>query len=281
MIPEYLNGSPQMTTFLYVTGGDTDEMEIDFLQTTMQIDSAISARKSELPDWNFRKYTHANHMETFPKTFNDGYSLFSEKWNISANDLVALKGLKDNLLEQEIKKCFHRKSIVRRSEMAYSFITVLPVQAVAELNSDYRTAFDISSLSLKLLEIDSTIPKKDKEDLSTRLKEKRDYYNFQDICAIARNASDRKDYKVATQEYLRAFETNLILGTFSQRINCLTAFAQTGNTEAAFKQIELLANTFGLQGSYALTENPLLSPLHSDKRWKKYIKIIEENAKNN
>lgn len=279
MIPEYLNEFPAMTTFFYVSGGDTDQMEIDFLRTTMQIDSAITARNAEYPDWNFCKYVHANHMETFPKTFNDGYLLFSEKWNITAKDLLPFMGLQDTLLELEVKKCLHRKSITRRSEMDYSFRTVLRIQAVAEMNNNYSAAFDLSTLSLKLLEIDSTIPRKDKEDLFGKLSDKRTEYNFYNICSIAQNASDRKDYKLAAQEYLRAFEINLIRGTFFPRINCLTAFAQTGNIEAAFKQIDLLANSFGLRGSESLTENPLLSPLHSDKRWNRYIKILEENKK--
>jgi predicted alpha/beta superfamily hydrolase len=279
MIPEYLQTHPQLTTFFYVTGGDTDQMELDFLKTTMQIDSAITARKSEFPDWNFQQYEHANHMETFPKTFNDGYLLFQEKWKITTNDLVSMKGLQDSLLELEIKKCLHRKSITRRSEIPYSFKTVVnDVQAAAELNNDYRTAFNISTLSLRLLETDSGISQKGKDNLTAKFKEKREYYNFNEICNTALNASNRKDYKLAAQEYLRAFETGLIRGTFYQRINCLTAFAQTGNTEEAFKQIELLANTYELRGSGALTGNPLLSPLHKDKRWKKYVKILDENS---
>lgn len=280
MVPKYLAESPEMTTFFYVTGGDTDQMELDFLRTTMQIDSSIAARNSEFPDWNFRKYEHANHMETFPKTFNDGYLLFQEKWKITATDLVLMHGLQDSLLEQEIKRCLHRKSITRKVEMPYSLKTVLNhVQAAAELNEDYGTAFNISTLSLKLLEADSTIPQKDKDDLSVRIEDKRVYYNFNDICNTALVASNRKDYSLAAQEYVRAFEIGLIRGTYYQRINSLTAFAQTGNTEEAFKQIELLANRFELRGSSALTENPLLSPLHSDKRWKKYVKILDENAK--
>lgn len=280
MIPDYLNDFPEMNTFFYVTGGDVGQMENDFLRTTLQIDATIRARNSAFPDWNFRKYDHANHMETFPATFNDGYILFSAKWNITPEDLAAMKGLQDSQLEEAIKKCFLRKSIIRKTEMAYTLRNVLNnVQATAEENEDYQTAFNVSSLSLKLLEADSTTPKNDKDDLIKRLNEKRQYYRFFELCSIAQNASDQKDYKLAAQEYLRAFELNLIRGTFSQRIDCLTAFAQTGNTEEAFKQIELLANRFKLRGSGALTENPLLSPLHKDKRWSKYLKILEENAK--
>lgn len=278
-IPEYLNNFPKMNTFLYITGGDVGEMENDFLRTTLQIDSSIRMRNSAFPDWNFRKYEHANHMETFPVTFNDGYILFSQKWNITTDDLASMKGLQDLQLEEAIKKCFLQKSVIRKTEMEYTFRNVLNhVQATAEADNNYRTAFNVSSLSLNLLEADSTIPTNDKENLVKSLNEKRQYYNFYELCANALNALNQKDYKLAAQEYLRAFELNLIRGTFSQRINSLTAFAQTGNTEEAFKQIELLANRFKLRGSGALTEEPLLSPLHKDKRWNKYLKILEENA---
>ncbi len=280
MIPEYLNDFPNMNTFFYVTGGDVGQMENDFLRTTLQIDSAIRARNSAFPDWNFRKYDHANHMETFPVTFNDGYTLFSQKWNITPDDLVSMKGLQDLLLEEAIKLCFRQKSMIRKTEMAYTFKNVVNnVQAAAEINEDYRTASNVCSLSLKLLETDSAIPKKDQEDLVKSLNEKKQYYYFFELCSNALNALNQKNYKLAAQEYLRAFELNLIRGTFSQRINSLAAFAQTGNTEEAFKQIELLANRFKLRGSGALTEEPLLAPLHKDKRWKKYIEILEENAK--
>lgn len=277
-IPEYLEKHPEMTTFFYVTGGDTDQMELDFLQTSTRIDSAITARKSAFPDWNFRKYAHSNHMETFPKTFNDGFLLFSEKWNLTPHDLLSLKDLQDAKLEQEIKKSFERKSVIRQAAMPYSFRNVLRLQGIAEINADYETAYRISALSLKLLDTDSTVPQKDREELLPRVTEKRAYYRFFAICDSAQQAMNRKDYQTAAETYLRAFELNVLRGTFYMRISSLEAFAQSGNKEAAFKQIDLLANHFGMVGSSSLTGNPLLTPLHKDKRWNKYMKILDENT---
>jgi predicted alpha/beta superfamily hydrolase len=278
MIPQYLDQAPEMTTFLYITGGDTDLMEEAFLNSTMQIDSAISARKAVYPDWNFQQYVHANHMETFPQTFNDGYLLFSQKWNLSERDLDAFKGLKGQLLEQEIVNCFHRKSITRKKEVPYSFKNLSTLQWIAAQAYDFETAFAISDLTLRLLETDSTLAK-DKEVLLAELQNKRDYYHFKIIASGAVQASFRKEYAFAAQEFLRAFDLNVLRGTYIERIQSLGALAQTGNIEEAFKQIELLANFFELQGNGSLTGNPLLTPLHKDKRWNKYMKILEENAK--
>jgi hypothetical protein len=248
-----------------------------FLATTMQLDSAIGMRRSEFPDWNFRKYEHANHMETFPQTFNEGYLLLSERWNISEKDLAAFKGLKGQQLEQEIKICLQRKSITRKKEVAYSFHNLSTMRSLASQAFEFNTALNITDLSMKLLETDTTLVK-DKERLSAELKNKRDYYNFQLICSDAIQASFRKEYELAVQEFQRAFELNVLRGTYIQRMQSLDAFAQTGNIEEAFKQIELLANFFELQGSGSLIQNPLLEPLHKDKRWSEYMKILDENA---
>jgi predicted alpha/beta superfamily hydrolase len=279
MIPDYLDKNPSMTTFFYITGGDTDQMELDFLRTTLQIDSTILSRKAKTPDWNFRKYDHSNHMETFPKTFNDGYLLFSERWNITVADLILLKGLQNAALEQELKKCFARKAIVRRSEMTFSFRNVYRTQVAAELNSDFRTAFDISTLSLQVLETDSTVPQADKDDMRPYIIRRRDYYNFKDFCTKAQKAAEQKDYQTAAQEYQRAFDLNLMQGTYSERMNAVEVFALAGKTEEAFKQLELLANYFELRGSESMTGNTMLNSLHKDKRWKKYMKILDENTK--
>lgn len=62
-----------------------------------------------------------------------------------------------------------------------------------------------------------------------------------------------------------------------ERINAVEVFAQVGKTEEAFKQLELLANHFELRGSEIMTGNTALNSLHKDKRWKKYMKILDEN----
>jgi predicted alpha/beta superfamily hydrolase len=279
MIPEFLDKHPELSTFFYVTGGDKDQMELDFLRTTMQIDSSIRAKNTGSFNWNFRKYEHSNHMETFPKTFNDGYLLFVEKWEITPKDFVPMKGLQDEALEKELKSLFAKKSAIRKKVIPYSLREVLMTQGVAELGYEYQIAFNISTLTLRLLETDSTITKEKKEALIPELTEKRRYYNFNAICSLAQSASDRKDYKLAAQEYTRAFELDIIRGTFYPRMQSLEAFAQTGNLEAAFKQLELLAIQFELRGSNGIADNPLLTPLHKDKRWAKYMKILKENEK--
>jgi predicted alpha/beta superfamily hydrolase len=279
MIPEYLDKHPELSTFFYVTGGDTDQMELDFLKTTMQIDSSIRTRNTGFFNWNFRKYEHSNHMETFPKTFNDGYLLFVEKWEITPKDFLPMQGLQDEALEKELKSLFAKKAAIRKKAMPYSLREVLNTQAVAELGNEHQIAFNICTLALRLLETDSTITKEKKEALLPQLTEKQLYFNFNEICSLAQSASDRKDYKLAAQEYSRAFDLNIIRGTYYPRIQSLEAFAQTGNPEAAFKQLELLANRFKLRGNRSIIDNPLLEPLHKDKRWNKYMKILEENTK--
>lgn len=279
MIPKYLDNHPEMNTFLYVTGGDTDQMELDFLRTTMQIDSSIKAKNPESLDWNFRKYDHSNHMETFPKTFNDGYLLFVETWKHTSNNFAPLKGLEGPALEKEVKKLLTEIAAVERTEMPYSFREVSNIQRRAEMAGEYQTSSNICTLLLQLVETDPTSSKEDKAATMTWLKEKQLYLKFRDICNLAQSALDRKDYKLAAQEYSRAFKLDVIRGTYQERMNSLESLAQTGNTEEAFKQLDLLANRFKLRGSDGIKDNPLLEPLHKDKRWNKYLTILDENTK--
>lgn len=279
MIPEYLDKHPDMNTFFYITGGDTDQMELDFLRTTIQIDSSIKARNSASLDWNFRKYEHANHMETFPKTFNDGYLLFNKKWAAIANNFTAMKGLQGAALEEAIKKLLAEIAASERTEKSYSFREVYGIQSRTEKAGEYQISSDICELMLSLLEKDSAFSKEDRDANFKWLKEKQLYLQFQDICRDALAASNRKDYQTAAQEYSRAFKLDLIRGTYYERMNSLESLAQSGNTEEAFKQLDLLANRFKLRGSDGIKDNPLLEPLHKDKRWKKYITILDENTK--
>lgn len=163
--------------------------------------------------------------------------------------------------------------------MPYSFRNVSIAERLAVLAEEYQIASNICTLLIPLVEADTAISTEDKDATVRWLKEKQLHLQFQDICRDALAASNRKDFKLAAQEYTRAFELNVIRGTYSERINSLAAFTQTGNTEAAFKQLDLLANRFKLRGSESVVDDPLLEPLHKDKRWDKYMKILEENKK--
>jgi ATP-dependent Lon protease len=127
-----------------------------------------------------------------------------------------------------------------------------------------------------LLETDSTVTEKKK--MQKIMKSEREYYLFEDLCKTGREALNRKDYAQAADAYCRAFEMDQLRATHMHRFRSLAAFAQTGRIDEAFEQIELLANWFELQGNEALTEDPLLAPLHSDKRWDKFMKILDKNA---
>lgn len=279
MIPEYLDKHPDMNTFFYITGGDTDQMELDFLRTTMQIDSSIKARNSTSLDWNFRKYEQTNHMETFPKTFNDGYLLFTKKWSAVASNFAPMKGLQGAALEEAIKKLLAEIAASERTEKSYSFREVYGIQSRTEKAGEYQISSDICELLLSLMEKDSAFSREDRDYNLQWLKEKQLYLKFQDICRDALAASNKKDYETASREYSRAFKLNIIRGTYYERMNSLESLAQSGNTEEAFKQLDLLANRFKLRGSDGIRENPLLEPLHKDKRWNKYIQILDENRK--
>jgi predicted alpha/beta superfamily hydrolase len=274
LMNDYAMAAPSMTTFLFVTTGDADETEQLFLETTLRADSAMTARRQQFPDWNFRRYANANHMETFPRSFDEGYLLLSRKWYVTRGEFAAFGGLQGEPLAREIKKALRRVSTVRKEEAPYSAKMLLSLQTIAAHYGDYRTAADINTLSVEALKADSALAE-GRAEMMDDLIEKGRYYQFQVFCAEAEKAAASGDYELAAQEYLCALENGPTRGTIMQRIASLEVLARTGRTDEAFAQIDLLAYRFELGGSYHLTENPLLAPLHADKRWAEYMAVLE------
>jgi len=55
----------------------------------------------------------------------------------------------------------------------------------------------------------------------------------------------------------------------------IPVFAQAGELDHAFEQLDLLAHRFKLAGNEDFINDPLCAPLHKDKRWKTLMTDLE------
>lgn len=100
-----------------------------------------------------------------------------------------------------------------------------------------------------------------------------------DLGKRAKKMADAGNLKKSSELYEEAFAMNHIRATHIMRINSVSVFARTGKIEQAFKQLDLLANTFKLGGNDDFIEDPNCESLHADKRWKKLMDKLEKNGK--
>jgi tetratricopeptide (TPR) repeat protein len=88
---------------------------------------------------------------------------------------------------------------------------------------------------------------------------------------------EEKKYKKASSLFTEAFKLGFKKGTHRERVNSVEAFAQTGEFDKAFEQLDLLANYFKWRGSDFFKNRELMNPLHKDKRWDKLMTIFDGN----
>ncbi|MNX99606.1 hypothetical protein D3C86_1320650 [compost metagenome] len=140
---------------------------------------------------------------------------------------------------------------------------------------EFEAVIVLSESAVKLMETEEM---KDKKALREKLDARVEWAQFNLLAQKADATALRKDYRLAAQQYKEAFAMDLIKGTHMVRVRSVPVLAQAGETDLAFKQLELLANTFELGGNGSIKDNPLCDPLKKDARWEKYMNKLEKNG---
>ena len=214
-------------------------------------------------------------MTTFVPCLSNGLIALNTKWNVSEEERNKIKIADSNALEKQLTSCFQNLENFAKIPLK------LTVKNVRLLNKnfvdagDYETAYKLSKFAYQLCDTDNSL--EDKTATKNELKDIIVWHHFMSLTLKAKKESALKNYQVAKQLYDQAFKLGVLRGTFMQRIECLDAFAMCNDKEGAFEQLRLLAEYFQLRGSASFVNNPNLVTLHKDKRWKKYIKIIDTN----
>ena len=271
----FLQKHPENNTFVHVESGTEGNMEQGFTQSIQHFDSIVKHNNFAKFDWSYTKIEKGNHMTTFVPCLSNGLIALNTKWNVSEEERNKIKIADSNALEKQLTSYFQNLENFAKIPLK------LTVKNVRLLNKnfvdagDYETAYKLSKFAYQLCDTDNSL--EDKTATKNELKDIIVWHHFMSLTIKAKKESELKNYQVAKQLYDQAFKLGVLRGTFPQRIECLDAFAMCNDKEGAFEQLCLLAEYFQLKGSRSFINNPNLVSLHKDKRWKKYIKIIDTN----
>ncbi len=272
----YLRSNNKSNAFFYVTAGeDGGGMESYFKETIAKFDSLVSLEKVPNLDWQFHFLTGENHMRTFPRTFNDGYLAFSDRWKLSNEDLLGLKNVPVAELQETIQQLLSELADFTKTEQPYSLKTLRKMaKSLVELD-EFTSAVNVLNLAIKQAEADENLDEKKK--IIKEMELSLEYYQFKSIAKEAQTEFLAKNYEASCKLYREAFGLGVKNGTHMQRIDAVIAFGAAGYAKEAFEQLDLLANYFELQGNAMFLNNPHLTALHKDPKWEKLMNKLDKN----
>lgn len=274
----FMKKHPENNSFAYVESGTEGNMEQGFTQSIQHFDSIVKNSKFTNFDWSYKKIEKANHMTTFVPCLSNGLVAFNTKWNISEKERMNVKLADSISIQQQLTDCFQHHENFTKSSFKLTVKNVQKFNNYYEEIGDFETSSKVLKLALQLCDQDSTLS--DKTATKDNLKNQLLWYQFMELTTKAKKESDLKNYNGAKKLYDQAFKLGILRGTHIQRMQSLEAFAMANDKEGAFEQLRLLAEYFILRGSRSFVNNPNLVSLHQDKRWKKYIKQIDNNRPN-
>lgn len=276
---EYLSQHKSANSFMYATAGNVGSMEISFRQGLLRFDEIVKSENLEYFDWNMDTLNGDNHMTTFIKTLDKGLILLSNKYNISDENIKKLGALSGAPLQNAIRTLFEFNSNFTNSKTIYSADNLNNLALRLKNLDDYTGAINV--LDLILLDNEkSDLKSKEKKKVKEKIEQRQQYYRFYHFTSLGLKAFESKQYKESSDLYKKSLEVGAKRGTHRERLAATRAFAQNNDIEAAFEQLDLLANFFKWRGKVMFENDPYLEPLHGDARWEKLMKAFETNRPN-
>lgn len=216
-------------------------------------------------------------MTTFVPCFNDGYLALSAKARLMDEALLRMAENGSSKLVDALT-AFHVEAGGFLGESQKFGATEAMDHASTLLQYDrFEPALELyayAERSLQSAKEDSL-----KTKALERLKNGRSWANFNVVGAQAKAKADLKDHREASRLYKEAFATGQFQATHIVWMASVPVFAQTNEFDEAFKQLELLADTFKLGGNQAFTGDERCEPLHKDPRWQPLMDKLADNAK--
>jgi predicted alpha/beta superfamily hydrolase len=272
----FLQSSKESNAFIYVTAGDDNGgMESSFKEAVEKFDRLVALENLPKLDWQFHYLEGENHMRTFPRTFNDGYLAFSNKWKLSDEDLLGMKNKSVAELQTTLQQHLYELADFTKTEEKYSVKKLREIARKLVELQEFAIAVDVLHLAIQQAEIELEEDEKVKsiKEMTTAL----GYYQFKMKTKEARLEFLAKNYEASCKLYREAFGLGVKNGTHVERLEATEAFSEAGYLKEAFEQLDLLANYFEWQGSNVFVENEHLIPLHKDEKWNKLMKKFEKN----
>ena len=274
---DYFLRDPGNSRSFYAMAGTVGNMENDFRRSLLRLDSIATGL--HLPDM----YLHCtvgeglNHMTTFIPCFNTGYLPLSAKVQLRDQDLLQMAAGSSTALVDALSKFHSDAGKLLGGPQQFGASEAMDHARTLVQNGEYDQALNLYAYAEQALEQD-TLEGELKRKATERLHKGRSWATFNALAAKGKAKADALDYPEASRLYKEAFATGAIRRTNIARIASVPVFAQTNETEEAFKQLELLADTFKLGGNGDFINDKRCEPLHKDPRWAQLMDKLAANA---
>jgi predicted alpha/beta superfamily hydrolase len=315
----FFSKTPSTDPFIYAAAGDQGSMESSFRRSLKKLDSIHTSLISTPSNWECQWLDGDGHMSAFLPTFNYAYLSFSKNWQLSDNQLEKFAKTPETFLT-EVENFYSKLSVFVGEKIepsvddfnnfGYSLsyfsnykqsikvfnegIRRFPKDPnlhdskgeVLEEMGEYEAAKKSYQAGLTLLESNPSYYSDDDREYYSEMMSKNvnrlsdDYINYKELIVVAKASFEEKKYSTAAKAFKKAFKLDIIQATHIDRKTGVAAFAQAKKYDAAFEQLELLANKFKLQGRDVFEVDDLMKPLHSDERWEKLMKVMDQNKLN-
>ena len=273
----FLNNNPENRRFIYASVGTEGAMELDFKTSVMRLDSICTATSFEHMYWKFDLLQNENHMTTFVPTFNSGYLDLSSQLMLLDEQLVAMADNFSLSIEENLITFYNDLSTFSGKSHALSVDILMKHASTLSQYGRHKSCAEICQLALERLENENLSTDK-KSEVKEMIESRLQRAEFNQLVENARTFALSEDYTSASEIYIKAFDMNVIRGTHLIRMDAVPVLAQAGKLEAAFTQLDLLANTFELGSNGRFIKDPRCEPLHKDKRWEQLMTKLAENG---
>ena len=315
----YFSQSTTNSAFIFASCGTVGNMELDFNASLKLVDEVAKNNPQDKVHWHCKWMEGEDHMSNYLPSVNKGLLEFAQYWILDDKKLEAMISDTSKTLVAHISDFYASLSSFANSTIlpsadelntiGYSTLynanpklaeTVIN-EAISKFPDDanlYDSRGEMQELQFNLYDArESYIEALAVLEKTKELYEETEYLYYQETFSSHKNKLTddyinfklwtkdammdvyNKKYKKASKLYKKAFALDFKSGTHQNRKTAVIAFVQTGDFDAAFEQLDLLANYFEWQGSETFEEEPRLNPLKNDSRWLPLMKKFEANAK--
>lgn len=272
----YIN-NPENRRFIYTSSGTVGDMENDFRNSLVHLDSITAKMNLKHLFWNYTILKDQNHMTTFVPTFNAGYLALSSKLSLLDTELEKMANDTTTSIVSQITDFYSNLSSFSQEDHKLNIDQIMKhASSLAQLGK-YRACVDMCQYARERLNTEDISSDKKKE-ITEMIESRKIRSEFNALAQEANKLATAGDYVNAGKLYIKAFDLNVVKATHMVRVDAIPVLAQAGKIEEAFEQLDLLANKFALGGNGSFINDPLCEPLHNDKRWKKLMDKLAKNG---
>lgn len=273
----YFLRDPGNSRFFYAMAGTEGNMENNFRRSLLRVDSIATGLHLPNMNWHCTVGEGLDHMTTFVPCFNSGYLALSAKVQLKDEDLLQMAADSSTALVDALSKFHSDAGKLLGETQPCGASEAMDHSRTLVQYGDYDQALNLYAFAEQALGQD-TLEAELKQKATERLHDGRSWATFNVIASKAKAKADAGDYPEASRLYKEAFVTGQFRATHIARIASVPVFAQTNETEEAFKQLELLADTFKLGGNEDFINDKRCEPLHKDPRWEQMMDKLAANA---